>query len=328
MKMRMKKTFKNKLPRSMKQTAITLLLLCSLTLQAENIQQGSLWYNGALVYEATLLDNGNVVMSAMTEGGEIEFMLVPVEGESEVHTITRVPSDAMMVEDEGDRVEHIQQEGLDVLFFYRPDGSLYKLMNKTDEHDNQPLNVESWMTMIRGDYSLVDGTRMAIDWDKALVGGTYVPVETMTYDGQVTGILNIDGDGTPLNGCMEVDFAIDGLVLYKVAFDEFGFPHRLLGDGITLTESNPDYGRYDFVSSTLLHGCELYYYDKPQLRLMRNFILARHSYVFQSKDLQDYFGNEPWYRPANSNDDIKLSFLERTNIELIKYREATIDNEQ
>ena len=76
------------------------------------------------------------------------------------------------------------------------------------------------------------------------------------------------------------------------------------------------------------HGCELYYYDKPQLRLMRNFILARHGYVFQSKDLQDYFGNEPWYRPAYSNDVIKLSFVERTNIELIKYREATMDIEQ
>ena len=328
MRKRILKTLKNKPSVSMKISAITLILLCAITLQAQNVEQGSLWYNGALVYDATLLDNGNVVMSAMTEGGEFGFMLVPMDGEPGAYSITRSPNDAMMVEDEGDRVQHIRLEGLDVLIFYRPNGSLYKLMSKTEEQDNQPLNVKNWMTMIRGDYTLADGTRVTIDWDKALVGGTYVPVETMTYDGQVTGILNIDGDGTPLNGCMEVDFTTDGLILYKVAFDEFDFPHRLFGDGIALTESNPNYGRYDFVSSTLLHGCELYYYDKPQLRLMRNFILARHGYVFQSKDLQDYFGNEPWYRPAYSNDDIKLSFVERTNIELIKYREATMDIEQ
>ena len=49
-------------------------------------------------------------------------------------------------------------------------------------------------------------------------------------------------------------------------------------------------------------------------------------YVFQSKDLKEYFGKEPWYKPADSNDDIKLSLLEQLNIELIKYREATIDD--
>ena len=55
--------------------------------------------------------------------------------------------------------------------------------------------------------------------------------------------------------------------------------------------------------------------------------MARRSYVFQSKDLKEYFEKQPWYRPADSNDDVQLSLLERLNIELIKYREATYDNE-
>jgi hypothetical protein len=152
-----------------------------------------------------------------------------------------------------------------------------------------------------------------------------VPIEAMTFNGQTTGIINIDGEGTPLNGSMEVAFVADGLVLYPVEFDWI-FPNRLPGDGFALHESNPNNGRYDFVSCTLLHGSELYNYDKPTLRLMRNAILARHGYVFQSKDLKEYFGKEPWYKPADSNDNIQLSLLEELNIELIKYREATIDD--
>ena len=232
----------------------------------------------------------------------------------------------MMVEEVGHTVRLIQQEDLNIFCFYDSKDTLYKLMTCTREEDNQRLNVETWMTMIRGDYTMADGTRVSIDWDKALVGGTYVPVEAMTFNGHTTGILRIDGEGTPLNGCMEVEFVKGGLCLYPVGFDEYEFPHRLLVDSITLTSSKSNYGCYDFVCNTLLHGSELNYYDKPTLRLMRNFILARRGYVFQSKDLKEYFSKEPWYKPADSNDDIRLSLLEKLNIELIKYREATIDD--
>jgi len=200
-------------------------------------------------------------------------------------------------------------------------------MDRTIEEDNQKLNVDNWMTLVRGDYTMADGTRVSIDWNKALVGGTYVPIEAQTFNGHVTGILNIDGEGTPLNGCMEVQFIRDGLCLYPVGYDEFGWPHRLLVDSITLTKSSPIYGNYDYVCATLLHGSELNYFDKPTLRLMRNFILARRGYVFQSKDLNEYFSKQPWYQPADSNDEIRLFLIEQLNIELIKYREATFDNE-
>ena len=312
----------------MRKTAIIILMLGALTSVAQQIKDGSRWFNGALVYNATLQEGGNVQMSNTSEGEEIAFMLVPVEGKPDTYSITQAPVDAMMVEDEGATAQLIQQDAMEILCFHQPDGNLYKLMTKTNEEDNLTLNVENWMRMIRGDYTMADGTQVSIDWDKALVGGTYVPVEAMTFNGHTTGILKIDGEGTPLNGCMEVDFNTEGLILHEVGFDEYDFPHRLLRDGIVLTESNPQNGRFDFVGYTLLHGSELYYYDKSELRLMRNSILAHHGYVFQSKDLQKYFGKEPWYRPAASNDDIQLSLIEQLNIELIKYREATMDIEQ
>ena len=63
------------------------------------------------------------------------------------------------------------------------------------------------------------------------------------------------------------------------------------------------------------------------LRLMRNSILAHNGYVFQSPDLQEYFGKEPWYKPADNNDNIQLSLLERLNIDIIKTREKNAKKE-
>ena len=310
----------------MRKTAIILLLLSALTAGAQYLEHGSMWYNGALVYTATLHEEGKVIFDSTVEGEELEFMLVPVKGEPGTYTIAQGPNDAMMIEEVGQTVRLIQQEDLNILCFYDAKGTLYKLMSATAEEDNQKLNVENWMTLLRGDYTMADGTRVSIDWNKANVGGTYVPIEAMTFNGHTTGILSINGEGTALNGCMEVEFIKGGLCLYPVGFDEYEFPHRLLVDSFTLIESNPNYGCYDYVCNTLLHGSELNYFDKPTLRLMRNFILARRGYVFQSKDLKEYFEKEPWYRPAESNDDVQLSLLERLNIELIKYREATFDD--
>ena len=310
----------------MRKVSIILLLLSALTAWAQHIEQGSMWYNGALIYGATVLDGGKVLLRATAEGEDIEFMLVPVKGNPDTYTIAPGPNDAMMVEDAGHTVHHVMQEDLNILCFYDLKGSLYKVMDRTHEEDIQKQNVYNWMTLIRGDYTMADGTRVNIDWNKALVGGTYVPIEAMTFNGHTTGILSIEGDGTPLNGPMEVQFVKGGLCLYPVGFDEYDFPHRLLVDSTTLIESNPNIGCYEYVCNTLLHGSELNYYDKPTLRLMRNFILARRGYVFQSKDLKEYFGKEAWYKPADSNDDVQISLLEQLNIELIKYREATIDD--
>ena len=66
-------------------------------------------------------------------------------------------------------------------------------------------------------------------------------------------------------------------------------------------------------------------FSKAQLRLMRNEILARHGWKFQSKDLRDYFSDQPWYKPGTDNNNIKLSIIEMTNIQLIKSEEAEDD---
>ncbi len=61
--------------------------------------------------------------------------------------------------------------------------------------------------------------------------------------------------------------------------------------------------------------------NKKELRLMRNEILARHGYRFKSRDLQEWFGQQFWYKPGNNNNAIKLNIIEQTNVQIIKSEE-------
>ncbi|GAA0729034.1 hypothetical protein GCM10009430_38740 [Aquimarina litoralis] len=54
-----------------------------------------------------------------------------------------------------------------------------------------------------------------------------------------------------------------------------------------------------------------------ELRLLRNEIFARKGYVFKDAILNDYFLKKNWYKP-NEQKEIKLTDIEKQNIELIK----------
>ena len=311
----------------MRQIAFTLLLLGTLAIQAQHIEHGSNWYNGGITYTATLQPGGNVVLNVTDEGEELEFMLVPETGQPGTYRVAPGPNDGYLVYDQGVKVRHVEQEGLNVLCIYDLDGDLQNLFSIRNDNFEQNMNVEHWMEMVRGSYTMLDGTRVTIDWDKANVGGYYIPVEAVTFNGYATGIMHFDGDGTALNGDMEMEPSIEGQVLFPGEFDEYGGFHRLPVDSIVLVENDPYQGRYEFAQHMLLYGNELYDYDLTMLRLMRNSILAHHGYVFQSPDLQEYFGKEPWYKPADNNDNIQLSLLERLNIDIIKTREKNAKKE-
>ena len=137
----------------------------------------------------------------------------------------------------------------------------------------------------------------------------------------------VDGALNELEGTWEVVPTLQGFKLYSVNTETGNTPWEWERDGrkYEFTESNPDVGRFFYASNMLLNDKWFRRFDKQTLRIMRNAILARHGYRFQSKDLQDYFKSEPWYKPAASNNNIKLSFIEQLNIELIKYEEAMKD---
>ncbi len=84
----------------------------------------------------------------------------------------------------------------------------------------------------------------------------------------------------------------------------------------------------DVLTTMLLNTTYLARFSKADLRLMRNEILARNGWKFQSKDLQDYFGSQNWYRPVADNNTIKLNIIEQTNVQLIKSEEAVPDEDR
>ncbi len=60
-----------------------------------------------------------------------------------------------------------------------------------------------------------------------------------------------------------------------------------------------------------------------ELRILRNEVFARKGYIFKSKDLQEYFSKQIWYKP-NPDSEIQLSTKEKTYINQIKNLEKNI----
>jgi len=84
----------------------------------------------------------------------------------------------------------------------------------------------------------------------------------------------------------------------------------------------------EVLGNVLISASYLSHFSKAQLRIMRNEILARHGWKFQSKDLQEHFGAQSWYKPVANNNTIKLNIIEQTNVQLIKSEEGVSDEDR
>ena len=70
-----------------------------------------------------------------------------------------------------------------------------------------------------------------------------------------------------------------------------------------------------------------------ELELMRNEIYARHGWIFNRRDLRNYFESQPWYRPkgdlsnleeSNRWVEAELTPVEKRNIQIIVSRERAL----
>ena len=283
------------------------------------IATGSLWYSGALVYDARPAEDGSVRMNAMAEGEEHEFVLTPATGGVDLFDVSDSPSGAVNVFGEAAYARRIRQDDLDVICFYDKKNRLMDALQATQLWDSQALNVGQWMEMIAGDYLTESGKRVQIRPDRATYGGKPLSLQPVTFNGMVTGVLDFGKSGPYLVGKVEAVPTKEGLRLTEVK----------MGDGEPWFERTVssfdlkwagDRSRFDFASRTLLNG-GLHRFDKPLLRVMRNAILAAHGYVFRSRDLKAYFEAQPWYTPAADNNSVKLSLLEQLNVALIQAAE-------
>ena len=258
-------------------------------------------------------------MKAMAEGEELGFLLVPMV-EKGTYRVTESPKGYLMEFNEVTTARLRQKDGWEVLCFYDANKQLLSAMQKTSQDDAQKLNVAQLLQQVMGQYSM-NGQEVTINWEVLTVGEVTKPFKVETFNGLALNVITVKDSGTTLDGTWEVEFTKPGLKLHQINYSEGAFMWDRTGKSLNLIESNPSVGRFFFTSITLLNG-PLGRYDKSLLRLMRNAIMARHGYTFQSADLKQYFGGEPWYHPATSNSEVKLSFVEELNVELIKHQEA------
>lgn len=309
---------------------MSFIVLCAALAAQAQVSESANWYNGCLTYSAKNMAEGKVLMNAMAEGEEHEFILVPVAGKKDTYTVADGPNDFVNVYSGITTVRHKQQDGLDVLCFYDSKNQLQAVMsNEGEEWDAQKINVERFKHQLIGQYELMgspDGNlKLTIDWsDEVVINRQPASFNIETFNGMVMGYITIgyfDDGANRLEGTWEVVPTIEGFRLCGLTFDEETNWWERNGVNLEFREANPHMDRFGYASVILLNDRQFRKMDKATLRVMRNSILAHHGYNFQSKDLQEYFANQPWYNPAASNDGIKPTFLEQLNIELIKAEE-------
>ena len=285
----------------------------------EDPAAGSLWYNGALVYDASPWEDGSFRMNAMAEGEEHEFVLTPVADRTDLFMIYNGPHDAVNQYESAAYARRIREDGLDVICFYDQQNRLMDVLEATQTWDAEALNVKQWMALLCGEYKSESGKDAVLEEDRILYGSSNIPLKAVTFNGMVTGVLDFGSKGPFLVGMMEAVPTPEGLRLTEVRMNE-GEPWFERTVAYFDLKWAGSQSRFAFAGNTLLNGV-LHRYDKSLLRFMRNAILASHGYVFKSKDLKTYFEAQPWYHPAASNSVVRLSLLEQLNIALIQAAE-------
>lgn len=176
-------------------------------------------------------------------------------------------------------------------------------------------------TRLKGSYKVDStGDSIVIDDGVGLFNGKKVYFKMDSFNDMATGVLKID-TGSPLEGSWEFVPTLSGFKVYPGSFGQNATFQRT-GEPFILVDADPGSGRFEFASKILLDNACLKSYKKSTLRLMRNEILARHGYVFEDEDLNEYFRKQPWYKPAQSNEGIELSFIEKLNVGLIENAES------
>ncbi len=302
---------------------LLLLLLCvaSANLMAQSIPSDSKWYDGWNNYVASDWDEGSVLMQVIAEGEKLEFILVPVEGEEDCYILEKSPdADAVLSYPVGLVVKRARGDGLEVLCLFDGNDRLVGVMSKT----RIPARVVSALNMntrLKGSYKVDStGDSIVIDDGVGLFNGKKVYFKMDSFNDMATGVLKID-TGSPLEGSWEFVPTLSGFKVYPGSFGQ-NATFRRTGEPFILVDADPGSGRFEFASMILLDNACLKSYKKSTLRLMRSEILARHGYVFEDEDLKEYFRKQPWYKPAQSNEGIELSFIEKLNVGLIENAES------
>ena len=313
----------------MRKIVFMMLTLVGMTVSAQGIKSGSKWNINNLVYEAKVNIDNTITFTAMAEGEELAFRLTPNYSKKNEFVLSEeLNADGFNPFSKTPRAKYIEKEGWKLICLYDLKGNLHEVLDGSFFGEGEAVAMGKWMQQIMGKYTDSYGDTLEIGheiiYEKGVARAEY---KNIAFNGTVTGVLRITGL-TDLEGTWEAVQTLDGLTLYEVEQDEYGMFKRV-DQQKTLSWVNTE-PRFGYANRILLNDRMFRKMKKSTLRVMRNSILAKHGYMFSSRDLVDYFGSQPWFSPRPSNDDVndELSLVEQLNIELIKCEEAKADKDR
>lgn len=322
-----------------KMIACILFLLAGLSAVHAGIQDGSRWYVGNLDYTAKVNVDKTITFTSMAEGEELMFRLTPNYSKPGEYTLSDEPGgDGYNPYGRAPRVKFIDEDGMKLLCLYDQQDQLQDVLDGMARQEGETEAVDKWDIQLAGRY--VDKYGDTLLLDRSMIyeiprggngmsereGAAQATYEHIPFNGTVTGIIRISGS-THLDGTWEAVITLDGLTLYRVAEDTYGIYQRK-GGKETLRWAREDFPRFNYTWAILLNDGQFRRLKKSTLRIMRNEILARQGYRFQSKDLQDYFSKFTWYQPLEPDEYGQPNKIEMLNIQLIKAEEAMSDEDR
>jgi serine/threonine protein kinase len=125
--------------------------------------------------------------------------------------------------------------------------------------------------------------------------------------GETTVEPEVDTDSIPeVDGGYDMSMEADTIVDYSYS---------------KLSNSNSDKKNYDVACEKVLTESDIQGYSSYDLKIMRNWIFARHGYIFKTTDMRDFFENQSWYYGEYDDVSDMLTDIERYNIDFIKRHE-------
>lgn len=313
----------------MKRILLFLIFIASaIGLNAQQlVAPGSHWFDGRNMYLAT--EKFGEIQLLSLVGGKLDTIdLVPIPDQAGWFTLKGVDSNSLLL-NQNTMVSLTEDNGRKMLVIYKG-GMVDKLLEQT-ELSAEEIIAERWYPTVEGKYTCKtpDGrtVEMIVERDSVIVDGVNSHYKMITSNGAPLDVVAIyDG---PAKGVWHFVRTVEGFNVYKARLNETGVYEELydeIDDKLyEMTWDDPTKSRWSYLSDVFIIPI---HYKKPTLRLIRNHILAEHGYVFQSKGLQKYFKEMPWYKPGKNNDAINLNFIEQMNISRIQGEEAKLDSER
>lgn len=115
------------------------------------------------------------------------------------------------------------------------------------------------------------------------------------------------------------------------AFTPYLTADVIVDDGAVTSNSSGfiDDNPYSWLSDRLATDDDVRGKTKQDLKIMRNAIFAMHGYIFQTKEMREYFQQQNWYEPMKSDVSSELTSIEQKNVAFLKDKEdnGQFDNE-